>query len=183
MRIVLIAAIIIGSLTTGVDCARGADSRAETLIRAGLLEGCDGFIHKNVAEATALYDRNVYEFNLTPPQRGNHEDYAQLVEDNRELIASIVGTPTCIYHDMHIKVLDAKFAYARYVLNYSAMLKSGVKIDVDGRGTDIFEKIAGKWMVIHEQFSVPVDLVSGRAVLKESAGDGPRSDLRGRHGR
>lgn len=174
MRILSITTIAAASLLLHVGPAWSAHYRAETLIRQQLVAGCDGFIHKNVADATALYDRHIYEFNLTPPQYGDHENYAELIRNNRELIDSIVGTPTCRYRDMYIEVFDAKFAYAHYILSYSATLKSGVKIDVDGRGTDIFQKIAGKWMVIHEQFSVPVDLMSGKAVLKESVGGDPK---------
>jgi ketosteroid isomerase-like protein len=174
MRILIITAITVGSLLAQVSPAWSTNARAEKLIKQELVVGCDGFIRKDVAEATALYDRNVYEFNLTPPRYGDHENYTELIDDNRQLINSIVGTPTCLYHDMYIKVFDANFAYAHYILSYSATLKSGAKISMDGRGTDIFRKIAGKWMVIHEQFSVPVDLVSGKAVFKERVGDDPK---------
>jgi len=157
----VIAAVV---LTTQIGTSWAATNDAEAQIRTALLDGCTGFVNKDLARATALYSPQLYTFDLSPSQ---HNNYTELIEVNRQLIDSIVGTPTCTYHDMFIKVYGNN-AYAHYILSYSATLKSGTRIDVDGRGTDIFEKSGGKWQVVHEHFSLPSNPVTGQAVLKSN---------------
>jgi ketosteroid isomerase-like protein len=151
---------IVGSSSNWAWAAKGG---AEAEILGALMEGCAGFVAKDLARATGLYSQKLYTFDLAPPHHSNHDE---LIEANRQLIAGLVGTPTCTYSDMLIKVFNKNNAYAHYILSYSATLKSGEKIDLDGRGTDIFEKIDGKWQVVHEHFSVPVNPVTGQAQLK-----------------
>jgi len=43
--------------------------------------------------------------------------------------------------------------------------KDGKPLDVTVRFTDVFKKIKGKWLVIHEHVSWPVDLSTGKADL------------------
>ena len=38
-------------------------------------------------------------------------------------------------------------------------------MDVTMRITDVLRKSSGKWLIIHEHVSVPVDLASGKADL------------------
>jgi ketosteroid isomerase-like protein len=154
------AVAVLGSPSNWV-LAVDAGPKAE--IRDALLEGCAGFVAKDLARATGLYSQRLYTFDLSPPHHSNHD---KLIEANRQLIENLVGTPTCTYSDMFIKVFDKNNAYARYILSYSATLKSGAKIDLDGRGTDIFERIDGRWQVVHEHFSVPVNPITGQAQLK-----------------
>jgi len=157
---VVAALTILGGSSNWAGAAQGG-AKAEIL--DALMEGCAGFVAKDLARATGLYSQRLHAFDLAPPHHSNHDE---LIEANRQLIAGIVGTPTCTYSDMFIKIFDIDNAYARYILSYSATLKSGQKIDLDVRGTDIFEKIDGRWQVVHEHFSVPVNPITGQAKLK-----------------
>jgi ketosteroid isomerase-like protein len=47
----------------------------------------------------------------------------------------------------------------------SATLPTGQKIGVWVRYTACFRKIGGKWLLMHDQVSVPFDVQTGRAVL------------------
>ena len=47
----------------------------------------------------------------------------------------------------------------------SGTLNTGQKTDYWLRWTACFRKINGKWLIVHHQNSVPVDLQTGRAVL------------------
>ena len=165
----VLAALVATALAVPAGSAPAAKADEEAQIRNALVDGCTGFVNKDLARATALYSPDLYTFDLSPSQ---HNNYTELIEANRQLIGAIEGTPTCIYHDMFIKVYGNN-AYAHYILSYTATLKSGDKIDVDGRGTDIFEKVGGKWKVVHEHFSLPSNPVTGQAVLK--SGSKPKS--------
>jgi len=149
---------------SGAAVAAKADD--EAAIRNALLDGCAGFVNKDLARATALYSPDLYIFNsLTMP----HNNLADLLETNRQEIGSVVGTPTCTYRDMYVKVYGDN-AYARYFLSIVATHKSGAKIDVEGRGTNIFERINGEWKVVHEHFSLPTtNPVTGQTVLKSDS--------------
>jgi ketosteroid isomerase-like protein len=39
--------------------------------------------------------------------------------------------------------------------------KQGKKLDMTLRVTDVYQRIRGRWLVIHEHVSVPVDLDTG----------------------
>jgi len=41
--------------------------------------------------------------------------------------------------------------------------KYGKKVDTTLRVTDVYRKIKGKWLIVHEHVSVPVDLNTGKA--------------------
>ena len=66
---------------------------------------------------------------------------------------------------MYIKVCGDN-GYAHYIMPFHAQLKDGRTIDFEGRGTDLFERSAGKWLVVHEHLSLPVDMNTGQAEMK-----------------
>jgi ketosteroid isomerase-like protein len=43
--------------------------------------------------------------------------------------------------------------------------KDGNPIDMTLRLTDVLRKIKGKWLIVHEHVSVPVDVATGKADL------------------
>jgi ketosteroid isomerase-like protein len=43
--------------------------------------------------------------------------------------------------------------------------KDGKKVEIAVRVTDGFQKIDGKWLIVHEHVSVPIDLNTGMADL------------------
>jgi hypothetical protein len=43
--------------------------------------------------------------------------------------------------------------------------KDGNPMDATMRITDVLRKSSGKWLIVHEHVSVPVDLASGKADL------------------
>lgn len=47
----------------------------------------------------------------------------------------------------------------------SGTTKGGQAISMWVRWTACFRKLGGKWLVTHEQVSVPIDMDSGRALL------------------
>lgn len=134
----------------------------EAAIRKLLDDGCEGFVKKDIKAAMAPYGRDLYTFDIAPPQ---HKDYAQLYKENKELMDAVASTPTCTYREMTIKSYG-NVAYAHYILPYSVTLKSGASIDLEGRGTDVFEKSRNKWRIVHEHFSVPVNPMTGQGMMK-----------------
>jgi len=56
---------------------------------------------------------------------------------------------------------DVAFGHSRI----SGTLKNGVKNDVWVRWTGCLRKVDGKWLIAHDQVSVPFDIQSGKALL------------------
>ncbi len=46
------------------------------------------------------------------------------------------------------------------------MLEQGGRFDATLRVTDVFRKIDGKWLIVQEHLSAPVDPFTGKADLK-----------------
>src|SRR5208282_4348533 len=60
---------------------------------------------------------------------------------------------------------DGKLAFAHYTSHMVSTDKSGAKTEMVIRTTDCLKKIAGKWLIVQEHNSFPVDLASGKADL------------------
>ncbi|HKT72723.1 MAG TPA: nuclear transport factor 2 family protein [Steroidobacteraceae bacterium] len=130
-------------------------------IQASLNAGCEGFIHGDVAAAVAPYSKNIFLFDLAPKLHSNYDDVIQV---NKQLAGAMEGKPTCAYRDVAIEV-DHNHAYAHYLLAFTATLKGGKTLDVVERVTDVFERTNGKWLVVHEHASVPMDIMTEKLYL------------------
>ena len=51
-------------------------------------------------------------------------------------------------------------AWTTLTLHISATLKDGNQMEMDGRQTSIWEKRSGKWVIVHEHISAPLDMGS-----------------------
>ena len=67
--------------------------------------------------------------------------------------------------DMAI-VAEGNLGYSRMVEHVTGKQKNGQPMDMLVRVTDVYRKNKGKWLIIHEHVSVPVDLESGKAVMQ-----------------
>jgi ketosteroid isomerase-like protein len=74
------------------------------------------------------------------------------------------GTITLENSDMEV-VSDGKLAYAHYIAHVAGKGKDGNPIDMAFRLTDVLRKVKGKWLIVHEHVSVPVDVATGKADL------------------
>jgi ketosteroid isomerase-like protein len=131
-------------------------------IQAALDRGCQGFINGDVAAAMSPYNKKAFVFDLSPKLNSNYDD---VLQGNQKLVAVLDGKPTCTYKEVVIKI-DHNHAYVHYLLPFTAKLKGGKSLDVVERVTDIFELTNGKWLIVHEHASVPVDIVAEKLFLR-----------------
>ncbi len=61
---------------------------------------------------------------------------------------------------------DHDMGYGHMVVHYIMTDKQGKKVDLSARFTDVYKKINGKWLVVHEHTSWPVDFATGKADLQ-----------------
>jgi ketosteroid isomerase-like protein len=53
---------------------------------------------------------------------------------------------------------DRNLAYSHSIQRVAGTDKQGKKLDLTVRVTDVYQKIGGRWFIVHEHVSVPVDL-------------------------
>jgi ketosteroid isomerase-like protein len=161
-------ALVSGLGLLGLACpgapaqATKADDAAQ--IKATLEGGCAAFVNGDAAAAMDFYSRSdkLVVFDISPPRS---KTYDQVKKTNDDMLAAVDGKPTCEYVSLVPVILDSKFAYSMGVIHTTGKLKSGASFDFNERTTDIWQKIGGKWLIIHEHNSVPVDVMTGKGDL------------------
>ena len=138
---------------------------------------------KNEAEIKALYDRWAKAFEehdidgimsvyapgddliaydvVAPLQYRGADAYRK---DYVEFLSQYDGPIHVEYRDMRI-LTSGDLGIIHAVERMTGKLKSGQTSDLWLRATSAVKKINGKWLIVHDHISVPVDLESGKAVL------------------
>jgi len=107
-------------------------------------------------------DGTLLVFDVTPPRQYIGE--AAYRKDWQEFLDSFNGPITVNVTELDI-VADRNLAYSHDIERYMGTDMQGKKVDFTVRVTDIYKKINGHWLVVHEHNSFPVDLDTGRADL------------------
>jgi len=117
---------------------------------------------RDIDGVMSIYARELVSFDLVPPLRYVGADaYRKRWE---ETFSSFQGPIGYEIHDLDITVGD-DVAFGYSLNRLSGTLNTGQKTDLWLRWTTCFRKINGKWLIVHTQVSVPVDLEKGTAVL------------------
>jgi ketosteroid isomerase-like protein len=110
----------------------------------------------------SLYAPDIVSFDIVPPLRHSG---AKAKEKNWAHVGAIYQRPL----DYEIRdltlTLGDDVAFGHSLNRVAGTLKNGNRTDVWVRWTACFRKIDGKWLIAHDQVSVPVDPESGRALL------------------
>jgi len=118
---------------------------------------------KDVDTVTSYYvpDESLLVFDVIPPrQYVGAKSYRKNWED---FFARIPGPiVTCEISELSI-MTDVKLGFSHSVLHLVWNDKDGKKVEITLRVTDGYRKIGGKWLIVHEHVSVPVDITTGRA--------------------
>jgi len=87
----------------------------------------------------------------------------------RDFISGCVGPMRIEYQSPEVKV-SGDLACSWQVARLQYDLKSGQKVDVQCRMTDAWRRVNGKWYVIHEHNSLPLEADTATKVLSLSSG-------------
>jgi uncharacterized protein (TIGR02246 family) len=124
--------------------------------------GVEAIRDKNIEGVMSLYAPEVVSFDIVPPlQYVGAEAFRKAWE---AVFSSFQGPIDYELHDLSITVGD-DVAFTYSLNRISGTLNTGQKTDLWLRWTGCFRKINGKWLIVHHQNSVPVDLQTGRALL------------------
>ena len=134
----------------------------EAEIKRGIEAGVEAIRHKNLEGIMSLYAQEVVTFDIVPPLRYLGAD--ALRKRWEEVFFVYQGPVAYEIHDLSITVGD-DVAFTSSLNQISGTMNNGHKTDLWLRWTACFRKINGKWLIVHHQNSVPVDLEHGKAVL------------------
>jgi uncharacterized protein (TIGR02246 family) len=107
-------------------------------------------------------DRTLVVFDVVPPRQ--YVGAAAYRKDWQTLFDSFDGPITVELTDLDA-VTDRNLAYSYSIQHVAGTDKHGKKLDLTVRVTDVYRKAHGRWQIIHEHVSVPVDLETDKPDL------------------
>lgn len=146
------------------ESSKSSGSRDKEKIEALYQAYLRAFKAKDVNAVMATYDRNeLFVFDLVP-LRANIRVGTPTSKDWEGLFAAFPG-PLDNNISEHVITVVGPVAYSRCVQTGYFTAKDGSRLDVAVRVTDVLRKVKGKWLIVQEHVSVPVDLASGKPDL------------------
>ena len=133
---------------------------------AAIRELIDSFVNaihaKDMNGVMSAFAPDVVSFDLGPPlKHGGGEAFTKRWQ---ELFESYQRPIDYEIRDLSITAGD-DVAFSHSLNRISGTMKNGQKSDRWLRWTACYRKTNGKWRIVHEQVSVPVDMRNGRAML------------------
>jgi len=101
-------------------------------------------------------------FDIIPPRQYTGSDSYK--KDWAGVFAGCADSPKFELSDLDITT-DRKLAYSHSIQHFTCTDAKGNKLDMTMRATDVYRKVNGKWLIVHEHFSAPIDLATGKADL------------------
>lgn len=122
----------------------------------------DSFNKKDVNGVMAVYAPTVFAFDAIPPRQ--YPTWAAYKKDFEEIFRAYPGPVNNSIVELNITVVGS-VAYTHCIDDGTFTAKDGSKVHLVFRVTDVLRKSKGKWLVVHEHLSFPVDLATGKADL------------------
>ena len=163
MMVLCLMMLAIGSVVTAAP-PKPAKQSDEAKIRAIVDDWKRAFEARDLEAIMKMYapGDELVSYDVVPPLQ--YKGYAAYKKDYAEFLGMFDGSPKVEILDISV-VADKNLAYAHGSERLWGTLKGGQKFDAKVRWTDVFRKIDGKWKVVHEHISVPVDFATGKAVF------------------
>ena len=155
---VLVSTLIAMAGTAPARAQAGSGDKAS--IQALYQEFSDAFDKKDVKTIMSLYAPDVFVFDLVPPRQ--YVGYDAYKKDWDDTFASLPGPSTTKITDLDI-TMAGTVAYSHYIVDGTMTDKDGKSMHMVVRSTDVLRKMNGKWQIVQEHNSFPVDLATGQA--------------------
>ena len=126
----------------------------------------DGFVKairaKDINGVMAVFAPQVVSFDIGPPLQ--HGGGAAFVKRWQELFDAYQGPIDYEVRDLSISGAG-DVAFSHSLNRIRGTMKNGRKSDRWLRWTACYRKTGGRWLIVHEHVSVPVDMRSGKAIM------------------
>jgi uncharacterized protein (TIGR02246 family) len=154
-------AIVAGCLGAGLPAR--AQMKDEQAIRALEDEFAAAANAKDLDAIMKVYvpGNDLFVFDVgVPRQHVGWEDYKK---DWHDFLAMLPGPIKFTVSDLSV-MSDGKIAYGHNIQHLSGKMADGTAMDMAVRVTDVYRKIDGKWLIVQEHVSVPIDFSMGKPV-------------------
>ena len=165
MKKLLLLGALAGAIALFVFAQQSnAKESDEAEIRAMEAAMITGYAAKDLDRALAGYvqDETLFVFDAIPPRQ--YVGIKAWRADNEGFAAMFQGPPKVEMSDLSVTT-NGKLGFGHNIQHFSGTGKDGKPIDITFRVSDGYKKINGKWMIVEEHLSFPVDVVSGKADL------------------
>jgi uncharacterized protein (TIGR02246 family) len=149
-------------LSLGISAAAPlltAQSNDEAAIKALYDKWNDAFQKKDSNALFALYSPDIFTFDVGTPRE--YPTWDAYKKDFEVYFKTFPGPLTNTISELHITVVGS-VAYSRAVDDATFAAADGSKTRMVVRVTDVLRKSKGKWLIVQEHVSVPVDLATGK---------------------
>ncbi len=158
-------AIALAAAALGLSASAAAAAPASDKAQIEALEArfAAAFNAKDVAGIMANYAKDgLFVFDVTPPrQHVGWDDYRK----DWEGFLGAEGAVKFTLSDLDVTVVGPVAYGHRNQTIHAAGKDGGPAADLVVRVTDVYRKLAGKWLIVQEHVSVPVDLDTGKGDL------------------
>ncbi len=117
----------------------------------------EGFNSKDVGKIMSVYvpGKQLFVFDVVPPRE--YKSWEAYKKDFEGLFSAFPGPMKNTISEQTIHVVGS-VAYGHNIQTGEFTGKDGTKVKIVARTTDIYRKMNGKWLIVEEHNSVPVDL-------------------------
>jgi len=134
----------------------------KTQIRGQIDRFVTAFRNKDLDLMMSLFVEEMISFDIIPPlQYAGSAVYRKVWKETFALFPDDIRIEI---RDLNI-MADSSLAFSHCFLRLTATMVSEKKIDYWERLTCCFREIKGKWLIVHEHVSLPVDLKNGHAAM------------------
>jgi uncharacterized protein (TIGR02246 family) len=161
-RVWLVGALLVSALFAGAALRVDAQSADEKTVRALYDRYIEAFRAKDINKIMFLYlpDESLVVFDAVPPRQ--YVGAKAFRKDYEELFAVFPGPNTGKFGDLRVTTAGT-LGYAHTIGTFDLTDRAGKHVTWTFRLTDVFRKINGKWIIVHEHASWPVDPATGKA--------------------
>ena len=112
--------------------------------------------------ANYLPGNSLVVFDVIPPRQ--YVGWDAYKKDWQGVLGGCADSPKMDISDLAITT-GGKIAFSHSIQHFVCTDPKGQKLDLTLRATDCYRKEKGKWLIVHEHYSVPVDLATSKADL------------------
>lgn len=116
----------------------------------------------NAVMANYLPGDSLIVFDVIPPRQ--YTGWDAYKKDWQGVLGGCADSPKMDISDLAITT-GRRIAFSHSIQHFVCTDAKGNKLDMTLRATDAYRKEKGKWLIVHEHISVPVDLTTSKADL------------------
>lgn len=156
---------VVGPAQTSKATSSGGKSSDEAAICTLEKNFSDAVKAKDVDKIMASYEpgQKLVVFDVIPPRE--YVGWDAYKKDWQEFLSTFSGPVTFEISGLEVTAAG-NLGYGYSFQHVAGKTTDGNQSDITVRVTDVYRKTGGKWLIVHEHISVPVDLKTGKADLQ-----------------